>query len=186
MVNMRSGFPILVGACLVALFAGCSTTNQTRLNTNIRAVRYNDLAWDYYPYPLRIEFDGKRLIIHPTEYGGKSRFWVSKKSSPDFIAAIDKYAKWEQTATERGDQITKTIDRISYGGMWMVAQFHSGNSTTHFISFGIRSQVLGENAKVSGVADLVLDKENALAFRKLLVDFRDGRIETTDLDEVYR
>lgn len=185
MQKMKSGFPVL--ACFsLLLLAGCSTTNQPRLNTDIRAVRYNDLVWEHYPYPLRVEYDGKRLTLFPNEYDANTRFFVTKNLAPKFIAAIDKYLEWEKTATERGDQITKTIDRIPYLGSRMTARFHSGNPREHYISFGIRSPVLGDNFKIDGLSDLILDRKNAQEFRELLAKFRDGKVEIPNVDEIYR
>jgi hypothetical protein len=168
--------------------AGCVTYPQyPRLNVDISAVRYNDIASTNFAYPLVVEHTDKMLILKAQEYTSMpSQFMIDKKIIPDFLSAIDKYLEWESLATARGEQITKKISAISYHGANLVIRFHSANRSTHLFTVGIRSKILGDDVVAPGVSDLTLDKANTLKLKKLIIDFRDGAIQPLNTDSIYK
>ncbi len=184
--NMKYRLILITIFAALSLFGCITAPSLTRMDVDLSGVRYNPLAGQYFNYPLTAETDGDTLLIREQEHAyAVTAIRFNKKCIPGVVSAIDKYLEWEELATRRSEQFTKRIAGVDYqGGEWAF-RFHSVGVGQHHLSIGARSKLLGDGV-VAGVPDMSLDRANVLKLRKLIVDYRDGVMNTQNLDRIYK
>jgi hypothetical protein len=109
---------------------------------------------------LRVEYD---------KYGSGNG-WVNfvKQYVDDYVQLIDKYIEWEKIASSKGDLLNKVIGEADlWIGASLVFRFYSGNERKHYL-------------EITAGESILLDKENVLVLRNLLIKFKNNQIHETD------
>jgi|GEM_PF-2444054 len=182
----------LVLTCLS--LAACGTWKpggETRIQSNVVVLEYNDLRDQYSPRPtfvsLRERYGAERMLqIRADRYGPEAGdLFITKKGAEGLIRAIAKYDDWAQIAMERGDQINKEIATVKGGeGITYKADFHSGSPSRHFLAITPCSMsCLGAN-KASD--RFYFDREGAERLRGVLVRFASGSMPASEADHIYQ
>jgi hypothetical protein len=107
-----------------------------------------------------------------------------KEDAPKYIALVDKFLTWAETASQRGDTLTKevgTVAKPGWGKRYDKLIFVSQAPTEHFLS--IATCAIGT---CTGTFGLVFSASEARELRAMLEGLQAGRLEQTDLDEVYK
>ena len=182
---------LVAGSALAS--AGCATTSQsTRLSTNLQASEFNSVSTDYLARPTYVSLQTMSdapsvLAIEMEQYGRayspggvRYQFRMVPEGIDDYLASIDRYEAWRQLASERGDSITREIGRAPAWHGELKFEFHSGNAETHylFIAFCAAGTCLDDQA-------LVFDSVNVGRLRDLLTRWQSGEISALDVDSVY-
>jgi len=113
--------------------------------------------------------DNDRLRVEYSTYGSGTE-WVNfvKEYVDEYVALIDKYLKWEEVASSKGDMLDKKIgDADLWWGASVTFRFYSGNTKNHYLVISVTDP-------------LYFDKKNALILRKLLIKFKNNQIHKTD------
>lgn len=174
--------------------AACGTWKpggETRIQSNVVVLEYNDLRDQYSPRPtfvsLRERYGAERMLqIRVDRYGPEAGdLFITKKGAEGLIRAIAKYDDWAEIAMERGDQIDKEIATIKGGeGVTYQANFHSGSPSRHFLVITPCSMgCLGAN-KASD--RFYFDRSGAEKLKDMLIRFRGGDMPIPEANKVYR
>ena len=177
----------------VFLAAGCATiAESTRLSTNLQAAEFNSVSTDYLPRPTYVSLQTMSdaptvLAIEMEQYGRahspggvRYQFRMVPEAIDDYLALIGRYDEWRSLAIERGDAITREIGRAPAWHGELKFEFHSGNTTTHylFISVCAVGTCLDDAA-------MAFDAVNVGRLRDLLTRWQSGEISALDVDSVY-
>ena len=175
------------------LVAGCTgaiqPNTETRLDSELAVLDFNDSADAYLERPTFVSLverygSGKMLSIKVDLYGTDSHLYVPLESSADVTSMIDKYLSWQETATERGDQIEKEISTVDgWGAFKLKGIFFSGGVGRHFL---VINQCAMGCIGASSEDYFYFDKSNAQHFKKLIHDMQSGRLKMLDVDSIYK
>lgn len=203
---------LLISVLLTTILIGCASVEapeyvNTRLNTDFKILIYNDLSADYverptfgsiteYPnkeFTKRLGFQADGFGQEYVQYLGyidkKISLRVYEKTADSFIKAIDKYLEWEKQAVENQHQFEKLItvtprDYVSadFEESYKLG-FFSGNQHTHYFYFTscMHNNILKEKCHDTGY----LDKKNALRFKEVVTNFKNGNIEAKNISDEY-
>ena len=180
---------VMFGA--VALSAAA---DPQRIQTTFSGSAYNTVTNEYQPVATFVK-------LHPRKKGNDNlivevdaRYWsdlykayrnpqiyFEKDHVADYLAAIDKYARWTEIAIRDGDMITKEISRTKARGGKMRFQMHSGNAQNHYLVVDFCALIC------AGDEQLTLDYENAMALRDMLERFGSGELTVNpDVADKYQ
>ncbi|MDZ4316359.1 MAG: hypothetical protein U0989_16530 [Azonexus sp.] len=162
-----------------------SIAAEDNVYTTLRVLQYNNAAEQYIGRQTAVSVLGKRgkqrLIVRFAKYGGSvyssSGLGVMflATSADEYLAFISKYRDWAAKATENGDAFTKEIGRAkSTPGLSLKFQFHSGNTTSHYLVIVVCS--LG-NCSVQ--EPIYLDEEGADELTSLVTKLKTGELPGT-------
>ena len=195
---------------LLLIFSSAQTAiaaDPVSISYDLQVREFNTLASSYLPRPTFINIQEKKKadrlfirvdFIRPTESkrvsGTMNRIGFSEKRIYEYIAAIDKYLSWEEVARADGDIFEKRIAKIlSHKSAYNYFEFHSGNATNHFLSINTPDTSLLALTDVNEFnkkpPDFVFDRENALALKALLTDWKEGKFEKRldlNVDDKYK
>jgi hypothetical protein len=107
-----------------------------------------------------------------------------KQDVSQYLALIEKFLAWDTTATQRGDTLTKEIGTVSkpgFGKKYDKLTFLSQSPTEHFLAISFCA--IGT---CTGSFDLVFSPTEAVELKDMLEALRDGRLEQTDIDSIYK
>ncbi|USD68102.1 hypothetical protein [Vibrio sp. SCSIO 43136] len=187
---MKKLLAVLSATAALAM-TGCQTmTEPTRVTTSLKTVEYNSIANRFMARPTYVSTQSenggteKVLLVEMDTYGSNQYGSFLRFSSfqvDQYISFIDKYFEWEELAIERQDAFTKEIGSApSWHSGNLKFEFHSGNSTNHYLSISFCSSMIcleGEH---------YYDKDNANKLKSLLKGLSDGSIQETNFDSVYK
>lgn len=97
-----------------------------------------------------------------------------------YVAFLDQYDRWRETAIERGDAITRELGRAPGWHGDLKFEFHSGNAENHFllISFCSVGTCLDNEA-------LAFDAVSVDRLRTTLRRWQAGELEALDIGAIY-
>ncbi len=185
---------IIVMTGLVFCMIGVSAEEQ-RVAANFTALEGNKVNSQYMPRPTfattRSIQGGSATILEfeMQNYGNKvSKFGVATEFVDENIEAINKYLKWAAMAKERGDLLDKDIATIKGYDVgpfyeWNAYQFHSGNQSSHYLIITQKTKFLSFFQADKDAESLVLDEENANRLIKMLLEFKEGKISKSKVDD---
>ena len=180
-------FPLIVSLSAL-LLAGCITYPETaRVNASLAYSEYNPATKSDVTTPLTVEVGGDilyvKLFSHPLK---RTQVMIDRSKAGEFIAAIDKYLSWEKLARERGDQLSKKIGSVSFGGANYVIRFYTAAGDKHYLLMGVRSKVLGDGPIEPDIYDLSFDRENAEKLKSIIESFSGNRLSQEDKSQIYK
>ena len=199
---------ILLGSSLFALVACSTVDNPMRISTTLRTQEFNVIITRYMEQATLVSAekmpDGKYTLMvrvqtttapHardnpglPVKAEDSVRFTdvrFSKKNAKDYVAAIDKFAKWADLAIQRKDLFEKEIGVVptwaATGSGSLKFTFHSGNDQAYYLVITSSSSVkdLGDQA-------LSFDTANAQELKRLLQAFAADSLQKTDINRLYK
>lgn len=189
---MKKAISLLLGAVL--LLTGCGSwapNGETRIQSDIAVLEYNDLRDNYMERPTFVSLRQRigaepALQIEVDQYGVEDgQLYFTPQSAQPLIDQIDKYLEWEAIALERGDQIDRKIGEApSISGFKYVTSFFSGNAKSHYFVLG--QCIMGCLTGIDQKYRFYFDHENAVRLQGLLTQFRDGKVQALNEDEVYK
>ncbi|MGR5150083.1 hypothetical protein ACQKP8_26495 [Photobacterium alginatilyticum] len=186
---------IIFSGLILAMISGCaSVQEQTRISTTLKASEYNSIASKYMERPTftsieKFSTGEEVLAVSMDTYGvdsygnTTSTIRYSNEQIDEYMALIDKYIKWEAIAVSRKDAITREIGNAkawSNGvSAYLKFNFHSGNEYNHYLSVSFCATVcLDEQAQY-------YTKKDAVELKDLLNNMKLGKLEPSNIDDVY-
>lgn len=181
---------IVVSFITALSIVGCATFNETRLSSSLAVKEFNSVYSTYANRPTFVklhDYGGKdkSLLVemdtyHPSHY---SLLNFGFDYVDEYISHIDKYLKWESLAQQRGDMLTKDIGSSYSQGKWHKYEFrfYSGNSKNHYLEISNCSLMCVEGSTIQ-YYDTVAAKE----LRRLLVNLKNGDLNTVNSEELYQ
>ena len=185
----------LLTAVLVA--AACATAPPTRISSSLAGSDFNSASSQYLARPTFISIlpseTSPTLLVEMTPYNGYNptlgieqpwRVPFEQKYVADYLPLIDKYFEWEELASSRGDAIGKEIGRarsssgFGSGGAELRFTFFSGNASSHDLVVG--------QCLATCLDPIHFSKTNVVELRRLLVEFQQNRLQTLNVDSVYK
>ena len=190
MKNIFIGFICLISALLIPISANAK--GNVRIDSDFQVLEFNSISSEYLPRPTFLELviknKGKQNLLIKTDFIHKGEYaYLNKgldfiplklKYVEDYIAAVEKYLKWQAVASKDRDIFTKEISKVKS----VKFSFASGNSKDHYFIF--------ENCVVACTTErYVLDYIGAQKFLKLLNKWKSGQLSTTtksEIDDKYK
>jgi hypothetical protein len=185
---------ILIPVLAFTLTACTSVSESTRLSTGLEAVEFNSIASGYQPRPtfvsLEMMSDGEEVLaIQMDQYGTTQyqygydvhhQFRMLPTAIPEYLAILDQYDRWRDTAIERGDAITREMGRAPAWHGELKFEFHSGNAQRHYLLVSICAvgTCLDDQA-------LGFDAVNVDRLRTTLRRWQAGELESLDIGAIY-
>lgn len=174
-----------IAICLA--LSGCNTsinTAATNVPLNFSASIYNSVYSQYMERPTFAEMltktNGNSWINIQTKKYGPDKYGLDTISNAflqsevdTYIAYIDKFLQWDETATKDKDIFDKDIGTAKTVVFGMKFSFHSGNATTHYLVIGS-----GEEQYYT--------RQAAIGLKELLIKFKNNELAKTDLSNKYQ
>lgn len=175
-MNKMSVF-IVLGAMLS--LSGCASSPSEVIHTSLNGYEYNSLSRNYQDRPTQVRVSEDALSIVVDGYGQDSGGVLTiKRADVDAtIAAIDKYLKWDELATARGDIIKKNIDEVggyTYAIIGVNTGYHLFLSHIPLLSDNLDSNLVGLLA-------VMFPREEAIELKDLLQKFKTNTIKRADM-----
>ena len=183
---------------VIATTTACtSIAKETRLSSTLHAREFNSIASEYLERPtflsLQTYSDGRTaLMIDMDEYGvgpagfetpGDYALRLDPAQADAYVGFIDKYLEWEALASSRGDMIDREIGRAPAAGAQAPGEarfaIYSGNAASHYLF----TQFCAAGVCIM---DMFFDREDALEFKRILLDVKSGNTTHLNVDDVYR
>lgn len=180
---------------LAASLAACTSVSEsTRLSTGLEAVEFNSIASGYQPRPtfvsLEMMSDGEEVLaIQMDQYGTTQyqygyemhhQFRMLPSAIPEYLALLDQYDRWRETAIERGDAITREMGRAPAWHGELKFEFHSGNAQRHYLLVSICAVGTCLDGESLG-----FDSVNVDRLRQVLTDWQAGELQSLNVDAIY-
>ncbi|WP_222937786.1 hypothetical protein [Spartinivicinus ruber] len=178
---------------ILLFLSGCTyVVEQTRLSTPMQVKEFNSIASKYYTRPTFAALNKKSngsysLIVQVDTYksspsGLRSLIGFGQDHANQYITYIDKYLKWEKLARSRKDQFEKKIGSASdsTGLVDLTFSFYSGNQYNHLLEIATCNLMCTDES-----SHHYYDVANAKHLRSLLVRLRDGKIKSTNINQIY-
>ena len=181
---------------LTLMVSGCtSISKEYRLTSDIQSVEFNSLVSEYKTRPTFISIremsDGdKSLVVEMDGYGTSrnginSNISISKQNIDENILVLEKFIRWNKLALQRKEQFTKEIDIAKANPSGLIENrytFHSGNEKHHYVE--IVTCAIG-TCNPSEKAPIMLNANGAIKLIQELKDFKNDKIVTTDVNDIY-
>lgn len=160
---------------------------RTVIPVEFSALQYNSISSKYIESLTVVEYalmnSGKSWVSITMNKYGKDQYGTQNtvlttfvtEHCQEYIDLIDKYLEWETLASKDGDVINKPIGKAMGQIFDMHFGFHSGNSTSHYLSIGL----WGGDVQY-------YDKNGAKQLRELLVKYQQGNLKSVDANSKYQ
>ena len=122
-------------------------------------------------------FDGDRVFVLRPKGSRYTNYRFSFSNKAHYIMAIDKYLKWEKTATNSAELLDKNITTISTVGnhpentVIFDFRFKSVDTNTHLLSVNFCSLSHGCNDPELEYFKIFFDTNNAEKFKYMLTNY---------------
>lgn len=172
---------------LLTFLAACTTAVEVkRVTSPVSAKQFNSLNSKYMHRPTFAEVaemsNGQSVLVLKMDPYGYSKYGIHPQKSfarqyvQENIALIDKFLKWSEVATQRGDLVDKEIGKAPAWNNSGVPNsnryyFHSGNEYSHLLEIS--------NCAVGTCADetpFYFDVNGARQLKTLLLSHQSGRL----------
>lgn len=157
---------------LVVALAGCQTTHNKNIPTDVKISIYNDIKSGYSYRPTFATVSEDYLQIRAMNWKGEKIFTnVTRETANETVKVIEKYQSWNKKAKENQHIIEKQIAQVGH----FTYTFFSGNENKHFLV-----------SQVCAICESVyLDEENADKWKQQIIDWKSGKINTNDVSSQY-
>jgi hypothetical protein len=177
----------IVGLCLLGKL--CAAAEQPKsIPSSLSGIKYDTTGKVSEPYAIFVKtYRDQLYLVYRGPNNRETNLIFVKKSALEAIAAIDKFMEWERLAVSRKETLSKKISGVpSLAGIYLYFGFKSLDVGRHVLEMGIRSKMLGDSSgAAAGIVDAMVDRDNAVKLRELLVRFSKG--EALDKEgDVYR
>lgn len=174
---------LLITVLSAIVLVGCGTS--VRIPTSVNMSEYNSVASKYMARPTFAEVqtygDDVRLVLYADAYGNNVyTLYLAKAYADSYIQLIDKYLRWEEKASSKGHMFEKEIGVADlWAGVQKRFSFYSANQHSHYLV--INSISLGGQLD----DNIYFAKKDAEELRKLLINFKNGTLDTSDVSNEY-
>jgi|TARA_B110000211_G_C14042753_1_gene537517 hypothetical protein len=176
--------------CALTL-TGCNSTpitSESRINTQVAITQYNSIASKYYDQPtfaklMDIKNTGEILTYTAEKYGeGSFKLSIHKEDIPVITSTIDKYLKWEETASKDGDIFTKEItppyeSKVNSANMYSW-KFYSGNAKSHFL--------IEDTCMWGKCTSITLNRTSAINLKSDLLKWSNGELSSRSAENTNK
>jgi len=158
-----------------------AATNETEIPITFSASQFNDTASKYMQRPtfatLNTKSNGKSwLDLTMDQYGNHaSTNSFSFEHCDEYIALVDKYLEWEETASKDGDIIDKKIGKAKNVNFGLTFFFYSANPKNHFLTIGYSKEY-----------SQYFTREAAIELKNLFTRYKNNELKPLDKDKKYQ